>query len=411
MRWFLIPIMISLLGSEASVASLPVVDNPQEAPRVSAVHYEEVWRAGADESEEFLLGVIRDAVSDAHGNIYLLDTQQQQVFKFSAAGEYLGLVSRKGEGPGEINMVYRIYAPGGGRIALAKGFPAKFVMVDTAGIPLPGITLDVAPVEGKNAGFGSLYDAAFFGEHLVATGMIMHGDGMRQDNTSFVARFDQEGKEIRRLAQWSTGYDFTKPITVDEPSDFQPFNDWDMDRHGRVYCTIEREAYLIQVDSPEGVPLFRIRREWPVHRRTAEEKEKAKGDYSFSSNVDLPPISYNMADTDPAIHGLTVHGDELWITSMDQRRNPPEGVARAVSVFDLEGHLVEDRHFMVPMDKDEDLLRYLPDSRLVRVKAFRSAHAAASASSTVQTGEKRRTSEDFDDEEILEVIVYRPVSR
>ena len=161
MRWFLIPIMIGALGNDTAGASLPVVDNPREAPRVSVVEFEEVWRAGTDESEDFLFGVIRGAVSDAHGNIYLLDTQQQQVFKFSAGGGYLGLVSRKGEGPGEINMVYRIYAPGGGRIALAKGFPAKFVMVDTAGIPLPGITLDVAPVAGKNAGFASLYDAAF----------------------------------------------------------------------------------------------------------------------------------------------------------------------------------------------------------------------------------------------------------
>lgn len=146
-------------------------------------------------------------------------------------------------------------------------------------------------------------------------------------------------------------------------------------------------------------------------RRTDEEKEKAKDNYSFGSNVDLPPISYTMADSDPAIHSLDIRGDELWVTSTQQRRNPPEGVTRAVSVFDLEGRLIEDRHFKVPFNQDEDLLRYLPDGRVVRVKAFYSAHAAASVGTTLQQGEKRAARDDHDEEVILEVSVYRPVSR
>ena len=85
----LIPILILVLchfPAAFADGSLPVVENPREAPRTSVVEYEEVWRAGADDSEEFLFGVIRDAVTDEDGNIYLLDSQQQQVFKFSADG-------------------------------------------------------------------------------------------------------------------------------------------------------------------------------------------------------------------------------------------------------------------------------------------------------------------------------------
>ncbi len=412
MRSILFFILILLLPPALFAEdSIPVIENPRQAPRVTVVEYKEVWRAGADDSEEFLFGVIRDAATDAAGNIYLLDTQQQQVFKFSAAGEYLGLVSRQGEGPGEINMVYSIYAPGDGRLAMAKGFPAKFVMVDTAGIPLPGITLEVAPCEGKGSGFSMLQAAAFTGDHLVASGQVMHGDGMRQDNTTYLAKFDTEGKETHRYAQWSSGYDFTKPIQVDELGDFHPYGDWDMDAQGRLFSTVEREEYLIQVDDPEGAPQFQIRREWPVHKRTKEEKEKAKNNYSFGGNSNLPPISYEMADTDPAIYSLAIHGDELWVTSTDQHRNKPEEIARAVSVFDLEGRLIEDRHFMVPVNPEEDWMSYLPDGRVVRVKAFYSAHRASTAGMTIQSGEKKRTDQDHDEEVILEVIVYRPVSR
>ena len=284
-------------------------------------------------------------------------------------------------------------------------------MVDTEGIPLPGITLNVAPCEGKGSGFAMLNAAAFKGDHLVASGTVMHGDGMRQDNTTFLARFDVEGKEIHRYAEWSSGYDFTKPIQVDELATFHTYSEWDMDTQGRLFYTVEREEYLIQVDDPEGETLFQIRRDWPVHKRTNEEKEKAKSNYSFGGNSNLPPISYDMADTDPAIYSLAIHDDELWVTSTDQRRDKPAGVARAVSVFDLEGQLIEERHFMVPVDLKEDILSYLPDGRVIRVKAFYSAHASASADLTVQQGEKRRTKEDMGEEVILEVIVYQPVSR
>ena len=412
MRFVFITITILYLcAAVASGESLPVVENPCEAPRVSEIHFEEVWRAGADDREEFIFGVISDAVCDTEGNIYLLDTQQQQVFKFSGSGEYLGLVSRKGEGPGEIDRVFNLHAPGGGRIAMSKGFPAKIIMVDTEGTPLPGISLEIAPVEGKESGFPSIITLGFSGDHLVAMGQIMHGAGMKQDNTTYVACFDMEGKEVHRYAQWSSGFDFTQAIKVDELAQYHPFNDWDMDRDGRIFHTVERESYLVQVISTEGQPLFRIGREWPVHRRTEEEKDKAKNRYSFGSNASLPPISYEMADNDPAISSLAVHGDELWITSTEQSREDLPEIARAVSVFDLEGHLIEDRHFVLPTNPGEDRLMYLSDDRVVRVKAFRSAHAASMASHSVQVGENRQANEDNDDEAILEVIVYQPVSR
>ena len=410
MRLVLILAVFLCLVPPAAADSVPVIDNPREAPRVNDQHFEEVWRAGADESEDFIFGVIRAVVSDAHRNIYLLDSQQQQVFKFSPAGKYLGLVSRKGEGPGEINLAYHLHSPGEGRIAIQKAFPARIVLVDTAGTPLPGISLTVTATAGKEPGFPSLRGVAFEGNHLVAAGSIMHNDGVIQDNTSFVARFDLEGNEVHRYAQWASGYDFSQPITVHEEEKFQPFDDWDMDAAGRVYHLVEREDYLVQVDGPDGAPLFRIRRAWPVHKRSDEEKEKAKSNFSFSSNHGLPPISYDMADTDPAIYSLAVMGDELWVTSTEQRRTRPAEIPRTVSVFDLEGHLVEERNFHFPYDRGEDLIRYLPDGRVVRIKAFFSANAAASASHTIQTGEKIRGEKDFDEEAVLEVVVYRPVS-
>ncbi len=66
MRSILFLILILLLPPALFAEdSIPVIENPRETPRVTVVEYEEVWRAGADDSEEFLFGVIRDAASDA----------------------------------------------------------------------------------------------------------------------------------------------------------------------------------------------------------------------------------------------------------------------------------------------------------------------------------------------------------
>lgn len=393
-----------------TAADLPVVDNPREAPRRVTVEYEEAWRAGTDDGEDFIFGVITKAVADDHGNVYLLDTQQQQVFKFSASGEYRGLVSRKGEGPGEINLVYNMAYPGGDRLALLKGFPAKAVMVDTTGLPLEGLQFELAPIEEKAPGFAMLTGCIWRGDHLLGSFRVAHSGGVTQDNSYVLARMGADGKEVHRYNLSSGGYDFTKPIHVNEKDDFGPFDSYTMDGEGRVYHTVEREAYLIRVLNPDASPAFVIRRDWEVHRRTDAEKERAKNGYSFGGNMELPPISYDMADTDEAISDIEVVGGELlvWSPRADRSENP-DGPTY-VSVFDLEGHLIEERHRNVPRVRGEDRILWLEDGRVVRVKAFRSALASSTTGMSRQVGENRISEDDLDDEALLEVIVYRPVS-
>lgn len=97
-------VFMCLLATSA-LADVPVIDNPREAPVQRTVHYEEVWRAGADDEAEYIFGVIGDAETDAEGNIYLLDTQQYIVFKFSADGKYLERSAARVKGPARSTCV------------------------------------------------------------------------------------------------------------------------------------------------------------------------------------------------------------------------------------------------------------------------------------------------------------------
>jgi hypothetical protein len=60
---------------------------------------------------EFFEGII-DIGADEAGNIYLCDFQACNIKKFSAEGQFLKIIGRKGQGPGEFNMPWWIAVTG-----------------------------------------------------------------------------------------------------------------------------------------------------------------------------------------------------------------------------------------------------------------------------------------------------------
>ena len=51
-----------------------------------------------------LVGVITQAVVDKNGHVLLLDAPMAQVLEISPDGEFLGTLSRMGQGPGELQL-------------------------------------------------------------------------------------------------------------------------------------------------------------------------------------------------------------------------------------------------------------------------------------------------------------------
>ncbi|MGD9546760.1 MAG: hypothetical protein AB7V45_04330 [Candidatus Krumholzibacteriia bacterium] len=398
-------ILCCCLAGSAS-ASAPIIENPADPPVRREVTFTEVWRAGTDEGEEFLFGVIGDAVCDPAGNIYLLDAQQQCVFKFTSGGEYLGIVSRKGEGPGEIDRVYSLGMLGRDGIAMLKSFPAEVIVVDTAGVPRPGIHPE-PPRFWAESVFSFVTRFENRDGLMVCSGLVSHAMGEVQDQTQYLASLGPEGDVLHCYGSKRGGYDFTRPITVDEIGDHSPIQVWTVGRDGEIYLAPDRDRWLVEVRDAWGGVLRLITRDWAPHLRTDQEKEKVKDGYSFSSNGQLPPISYRIADTDPAISSLGFRNGELWIQSPDQGRDLPEGVAARYDVFDPAGRLQVERSLRIPFDPQTDKLIFLDNGWAVVVQAFRSAHLASSADLQIQEGEKRLDGADLD-AEILEVVVYRP---
>lgn len=399
-------VFLCLLATYA-LADVPVIDNPREAPVQRTVHYEEVWRAGDDDEAEYLFGVIGDAETDAEGNVYLLDTQQYIVFKFSPDGEYLGIVSRKGEGPGEINMCFGMNRWGEDHLALDKTIPSGLVLVKNDGTPDRNLKFQFES-RSENQGFAFAHGLQIRDGHLVTSGQATRLENGLRHTTHFTVTLNRELEEIHSFGDHESGVVFADEVNVDEAKEFNPVGTWALGREGEVYLVPRRDAWVIEVRRTTGELLRTIRREFEPHHRTKEEKEKAKSRWTFSSDGNLPPIHFRMCDTDQAIDRMTFLGDELRVWGSRIEKDLPEGTATRFDVLDRTGNLLEERSLALPYDPEEDGLHYLADGRIVRVKAFTSANAAAYAGWDVQNGEEKENATDLDDF-ILEVIVYRPV--
>ena len=85
-----------------SYASPPTIENPEAPPLVETWKLREVWRLDCEEDETLpLMGVITQAVVDDKGHVLLLDSQLGHILEIAPDGEFLGTLSRQGQGPGE----------------------------------------------------------------------------------------------------------------------------------------------------------------------------------------------------------------------------------------------------------------------------------------------------------------------
>ena len=95
----------SWLGAAAESGGIPHIRNgaePQNGTRTLTLR--ELWRAGGDDEEEILMGVITDALLAPDGSLLLLDRQLGHILVYSPEGEFLRIMSGEGDGPGEVRM-------------------------------------------------------------------------------------------------------------------------------------------------------------------------------------------------------------------------------------------------------------------------------------------------------------------
>ena len=384
-----------------------IVPTTEVAPVQVVVETEEVWRLGDNENEEFMFGVIEKVLSDEAGNFYLLDTQLNEVFKFSPDGHYLKSITRQGEGPGEINLCYFCNFWTKSAMACINIFPKGFIRFDLEGIPLSNLKATPLPDLGSEETI-SIFKFTRREGITVGDGRHYFYENGETSQIHFLSSFDEEMNEVHRYSETPTGYNFKKPITIDEDADYIPYSSWALGPEGEVFLAPNRTGFLIEVRDSQGNLKREIHRDWHPAKRTKEEKAEAKNQWSFSTNgMNMPKISYKISDYPTTNWAMNWIDGNLWVTTSRTRKMSQNAGIYVIDIFNQKGHLLEERTHLLPYDSDKDQLHWLDGGRVIVVKNIKSARLAAQDSDMqVQVGDSINKSVDEEDS-ILEVILYQ----
>jgi hypothetical protein len=369
---------------------------------------QEVWRAGGAAEGGLLLGLISDVVADESGNVYVLDSQLCQVHVFSPEGKHLRTLFRQGEGPGELRRPRDVLLTADG-VGAAEEFPAKVVMVDRAGSPLPNL-----PVGGSGptaATPASLTAADQGGGNLVVSGALSRDSDQPgvEDRTYFLASYDATGAERARYAESHGVYNYNDFVFA-ERENLPPF--WwafTVAKDGRVWVAPDRDRYAIEIHEADGRLVRVIERNVPPAERTAEEKDRMRR-LLEGAMASLPiPYRIRVEDREPVLsffhRPLHLMSDgTLWVTPTQGVRGQPAGIMWTCDVFDAAGQYVKRVSLGCEGNGYDDCLFFLGQNRFLLVKGYADALAAQFGRGTVAVGEGEEPT-------VPELVYYKVAGR
>lgn len=365
--------LAALPGSRAlaAAADIPRIVNqasPSEAPET--VTPRELWRAGGEEDESIIFGVLTNVAVDDEGYAYLLDAQLHEVMVFTRDGEYLRSLGREGEGPGEFRRPSSMFITANGEIAVVQRAPGRIVLLTTSGEPAGNHALPEAP-EGGTQFFFDVQRA---------------GDGLAID--------------LRRIARRETGFDVTRELALidrggtanatlfSETSERNMANlkfdekqiqtlMWMAAPDGRVFTSDNFDAYAITVWNADGTPHHVIERPYEHRKRTKAEMERNKPNIQIRGRGGQRPETETKASpTDRDIMDMYVRSDgTLWVVSSHGAYDVEDGTFATFDVYDRDGRYTRQVTVQAPGDYQEDAVAFAGD-RMYILRGQRSARDA-----------------------------------
>ncbi|MBP7669025.1 MAG: hypothetical protein KA123_00385 [Candidatus Eisenbacteria bacterium] len=387
------------LFAQSDPGQAPRISNKAAPPSVERVALEELWRAGGESDEEFF-GAISQAVMDAEGRIYLLDSQLSQVPVYSPTGERLRVLSREGEGPGEIRGASDLMILPGNRLAVIQTFPGRAVLLDLEGHPAGGFS--VGGSDPSQGSFGALVTGRANGGNLVVGGIAMTLSGSVGGQRYFLASVNEQGVEQVRYLEKDSPIDYANFVASEEGFDFI-WNRWDLAPDGRVFFAPARDRYEIEVRRPDGSIEKVIEREYSFRARNEKEKKEARLVLeAVTAYYPAPPRDLVVMNDPPVVVSIHCRPDgELWVRTSRGDTERPAGVLALYDAFDPAGKLRRQVALAGEGDPNEDAIFLLGDDRVLVVtqalEGFRTMQGV--------------TSEEAQESEPMEAICYRMKAR
>jgi hypothetical protein len=389
---------VAQAGQEVTEDGVLHVKNGAEPSKgVEIMTFEESWRVGGEDSEDFF-GLITQVVIGDEGKVYLLDTRLSEIPVYSKDGERLTTLSREGDGPGETRTPTNLINMPDGTLGLVQMFPGKITKIDTEGVPM-GV-FEAGGSDPTQGGFMLFYDCFSGGGEIIVSGEeIKQNPPTGQIRTNFVASFDSEGNEKARFLAKEQEMDFTKFSFDEDALNRVDFRKACSGPDGRVYVAPVRNSYEIQVFNPDGSLERIITREFQ-HRPRADKDYNAVKTAVEAQLAQLPNATIKVSRTEPDVGALQFGPDgNLWVTSSRSGYEQPEGILATYDVFSPDGHFIKQVAAQVEGNGLEDNLFFTPDGGAVLVTGFTEA-----VRSLQSGGAGAAASEDEEEAAPMEVI-------
>jgi sugar lactone lactonase YvrE len=324
-------------GKKETREGVSYVVNPAEPMEKDAkAAAQELWRIGGDtEDENEFFGVITQLLTDAKGDVYLLDAQLNQVKIFSSEGKFIRSIGREGEGPGEFRAGVGMFFTNDGKIAVMQVAPGRIVLLTPAGEPAGEHPLPVR----EDGGMVILLGGSSRGGNLVFAGAANAFSEGRFDQTRYLARLSPDGKESAKYHAETRTIDYSKPLLDDMVWDTFDRR-WVVGTDGRVYACTHYADYRIQVWNPDGTTNRVIERQYAHQKRTPEEK-KIVEDLMGTFARQIPNATVKVSDFNKDVETIFVRDDgSIWVLTSEGTRGLPDGTAGVFDVLDPEGRFV-----------------------------------------------------------------------
>lgn len=354
----------------------------------------EAWRAGGDDENDALFGVLSSVAVDEQDNVYVLDMQLSQVNVFDRTGKLLRTIGHEGEGPGEFRRANIMFLMPDGNVAVLQQMPGKLVTLTPDGRP----GADFRGPGGKDGGMIAYMDGGRAGSSIVLNtrSFVQSSGGFSMEKALVMVGAD--GQTRATLFTAKAQQDMASMTNLDEKE--MRGLVWAGAKDGRVYTSDNFDAYTINVYSPDGKLERVIEREYTHRPRTKEEMEENKPRVTMRTGNGQrlqPNIKSSPTDRD-VLRILPREDGSLWVLSSRGANGQPQGTLATVDAFDVKGHFVKTFTFKLPINAKQDEFHIARD-HVVVVKSARSARDAFMAE-----GDETKADEDV---EPVSLVAYR----
>ena len=355
---------------------------PMESPKT--IQLEELWRVGGDtDNEDEFFGVISQILIDERGDVYILDMQLNQVGVYSEDGEFLRVVGREGEGPGEFRNPSGMFFTPSGEIGVIQTMPGKIVLLTKDGEPAGDFPLP----SPEGAGFIVLVGGFAHGDNVVLQMADMGmGEGEWHQNRYLIS-VSPEGKELTRYFGNTRQIIFANPVMND--MDWDTFDRrWSIDAQGRVYAAVDYNEYQIHVWNADGSLDRVIQRDFESRKRTAEEIELITNLMGLFARQ-IPNCKVQVTDMAKDIDTFYIREDgSIWVLNAHGSYDNPEGSIGIFDVFDPDGHYVQQVTLEGEGDPKQDGYFFVKDRLYVVTDLVQAAISLQAQGESFQIGEE-----------------------